>query len=124
MVLASAGVLATGCAQATQGARSGGEQEQAVVQVSNQNWNDMTIYVLQGNGSRHRLGSVTSFTKRTFKLPRYITASSEIRLLADPIGSAREHVSPPLVPDMRSILVWRLENSMQFSSFHSLERYQ
>ena len=58
------------------------------VQVDNQNFNDMDIYLLDA-GTRVYLGSVNGLSKGTLTIPRGATGSSfQVKLLADPIGAS------------------------------------
>jgi len=73
----------------------------ATVRVTNNNWADMNVFVVR-NGMRTRLGTVTSLKTTTFRvpsstLPRGVT---QVRIIADPIGSSRGYISEelPLYP--------------------------
>ena len=115
--LAAAALLATACAHGNTARASdeAGERE-AMLQVSNQNWSDMNVYLLRG-GLKQRLGTVGSNTTSRFKLPHHIFTSSEpVRLLADPIGNARTYTSPPLLVGPGQTVEWRLENNVNLSS--------
>jgi len=115
---AAAAVLAVGCAHGNTAtaADEAGEPE-ALLQVSNQNWSDMNVYLVRG-AMKQRLGTVSSNTTSRFKLPRHIFASPDpVQLLADPIGSARTYTSPPLLVNPGQTVEWRLENNVALSSF-------
>ncbi len=61
----------------------------AYVEVQNQGFYDMTIYVLR-SGQRVRLGQVGGNSTATFELPRtMVNPGLPIRFQADPIGSSR-----------------------------------
>ncbi len=56
------------------------------VRVINNNWHDITVYAVR-DGYLHRLGRVTSFTRRVFTLPpRFLIWSGELRFIADPFA--------------------------------------
>jgi hypothetical protein len=65
--------------------------------VENTNWLDVVVYSL-GSGARRRLGTVTSFAKETFRIPRHeLFSSAGLRLVADPIGSREVFVSERII---------------------------
>jgi hypothetical protein len=65
----------------------------ATVSVENDNWADMTVYLVNGT-SRIRLGLVTGNSSATFRIPRGAeNFPGQMRLLADPIGSAHVFLS-------------------------------
>src|SRR5688500_4518844 len=70
--------------------------EATTVQVQNNNWSDMVVYLVQGS-SRTRLGMVTSMGSETFRIPRSaLGATGQVRLFADPIGSRVGYMTDPL----------------------------
>jgi len=76
-----------------------GEDFNAVtrVQVENQAFLDMNIYVLSDGGGRRRLGTVTGNTNQTFVIPQdVIGPANSVRFLAEPIGANRAPVSNSL----------------------------
>lgn len=61
--------------------------------VDNQNWLDMNVYVVR-EGIGQRLGTVTSMTKATFRVPdAYVIGVSDLQVAARPIGSNEQFVS-------------------------------
>ena len=84
--------LVSACASAG-GARAGEQREATTVEVDNQALPDMTIYVLRGS-QRIRLGLATGLSRTRFTIPRGIVfGSTQLRFLADPIGSRSTPVS-------------------------------
>lgn len=66
------------------------------IQVENQNFADMTIYVIR-SGQRYRLGTVNGHSTQTFTVPPALVAGGgDLRFLADPIGGNRTPVSEVL----------------------------
>ena len=64
-----------------------------MVQVENQGFTDMVVYVVNG-GQRIRLGLATGHSTKTFTIPRHLLrAAGPVRFLADPIGGNRTPVS-------------------------------
>jgi hypothetical protein len=67
--------------------------DSAAVQVQNQGFSDMVVYVING-GQRIRLGLATGNSTHTFTIPRHlIRGAGGIRFLADPVGGNRTPVS-------------------------------
>ena len=78
------------------------------VQIDNQNYSDMDVYLLNG-GTRVLLGSAPALTKTTLSLPRGSTQGRlQVRLLADPIGGARSIRSPALVVAPGENIYWTI----------------
>lgn len=116
MVLAAGGLLA-GCAHGyTETQDVAVEDDRTMVRVTNNNWSDMTIYLLR-SGSRRRLGTVTSQATHTFVVPAHlVVSSSSVHLVADPIGSSRTFTSAPILINPGQTAEWKLENSLALSS--------
>lgn len=110
--------LASGCA-----AVRGGDDEQpspretdVTVEVVNQNWQDMHVYVL-ASGQRRSLGMVTSQNSEVFELPRSALASDrDIVFIADPIGSVVAFVSDPVLVQPGDQVRWTIQNRLRHSS--------
>lgn len=118
MALATATMLAGGCAygNTTMDDAAAFGDERTVIHVANNNWSDMTIYLLR-DGYRQRLGTVTSQSSDTFVVPTHLIASAaDVRLLADPIGSSRTFTSPAILIAPGQRTEWQLENSLALSS--------
>ena len=65
----------------------------ATLEVQNQGFPDMTIYVLS-QGSRVRLGLANGHSTIQLPIPAYLLQGGrQLRFLADPIGGSREPVS-------------------------------
>ena len=87
------------------------------VQVENGNWLDVRVYAVSESGAYDRLGTVTSFTSRTFELPRWITAAtSQIQLVAAPIGSTQTFTTQPVLVSVGDVIEWKLTNNLVLSS--------
>lgn len=70
-----------------------GQGPATTVVVDNRAFLDMTIYILR-SGQRLRLGIAQSLAKTTLTIPHGIVfGSTQLRFLADPIGSNRTPVS-------------------------------
>lgn len=65
----------------------------ATLQVQNQGYADMVIYVLRGT-QRIRLGLSTGNTTQRFRIPADVVAGAgTLRFIADPVGGTRAPVS-------------------------------
>lgn len=64
--------------------------EAAKVQVENQAFSDMTVYVLDAGGARRRLGTATGLTTTVLTIPQSVFGNGrEVLFMIDPIGGAR-----------------------------------
>ena len=71
----------------------------ATVEVQNQGFADMTIYVLS-HGTRVRLGLAGGHSTSRFPIPAYALGGDRlVQFLADPIGGTREPVSEEIAVD-------------------------
>ena len=74
-----------GCA-ASEGAANADAADRTTLEVLNNNFYDMNVFVLW-SGQRVRLGNVMSGATRRFTLPAYVVdAGATLRFQADPIG--------------------------------------
>lgn len=98
LVLLTLTITLAGC----RGGRSGGRvdpQAPAFVEVENQSFYDMTVYIVR-SGARVRLGTVSGNSTVLLEIPRtYVNPGLAIRFMADPIGSTR-------TPYSQEIAVW------------------
>lgn len=106
-----------GCASKGPPGEAGADPERTTLTVENNNWNDMTVYVLR-DGVRARLGSVPALGSSTFRLPdALIGGSGEVRLMADPLGSSARFTTQPIHVMRGQRVRFRLENNVQLSSY-------
>ena len=83
----------------------------AFVEVQNQAFLDMTIYVIR-SGQRVRLGQVTGNSTATFELPRtMVNPGLPIRFQADPVGSSRAPFSQEIGVSPGDTVVLRIPPS-------------
>src|SRR5687768_9327362 len=71
------------CAPMASNTNAGGmATERTTMVVENNNWSDMTVYILR-DGVRTRLGAVSSMSRSTFVLSNaMLSGSGELRILA------------------------------------------
>ena len=100
--------------------RQAAEQEQsdrATLLVENNNWQDMTLYLLR-DGMRTRLGSVTAMGRGRFVLPAAaVMGSGDVRIVADPLGSSQVWTSQPIHVMPGQHVRFKLENNVHLSSY-------
>ena len=88
----------------------------ASLQVENNNWLDVTIYVIH-DGQRSRLGSATAAETTDFTLhPAILGQLGAIQLIADPVGAPNGITSPTIVVKPGTRVVWMLQNDLSQSS--------
>ena len=91
------------------------QTEQVTVRVENRNWLDMRVYAIVNNFA-HRLGTVGSFATEEFELRKgWVGPSSEVQLVALPIGSRSAHYSEAVLAFPGDLLEYRIENSLGLS---------
>ena len=92
VALVAGSVSMSACGGARQGPR--GSDPPTMLQVDNQRFLDMNIYLVTSGGARIRLGTATGNSSTTLRIPAtYVFGGSELRFLADPIGAASTPVS-------------------------------
>jgi len=83
----------------------------AYVEVQNQAFLDMTVYVIR-SGQRIRLGQVSGNSTATFELPRtVVNPGLPIRFQADPIGGNRTPFSQEISVNPGDTVVLRIPPS-------------
>jgi hypothetical protein len=118
MMMVGVGFFATACAPGTQVQSAPGApmEVRTEVEVTNNNWSDMRVYVDRG-GVKTRIGTVTSMTTRMLAIPRaLLRPGSSVRLVADPIGAPQEFVSPSLLVNPGQRVEFTIQNHLSVSS--------
>ena len=86
------------------------------VQVDNQNVSDMSVYLVKG-GSRWLVGQAVGLKKSTLTIPgSSVPADARVRLVADPVGSARTIVTPTLVVPKGQRIYWTIGSDPSMSN--------
>lgn len=110
-ILAAAGCGSSHTAKTAPEPKSGSSQAQGTgttVQIDNQNYADMDIYVLNV-GQRLLVGQAAGLSKTTLTIPSGIApADGRVRLLADPTGGARPITTPLLVVPRGQQIYWTI----------------
>ena len=78
------------------------------VVIENQNWLDMSVYVQSSNGSRFRVGSVTTGRTEVFAIPTSRLGSGSFRLVGNPVGSNELTVTELLTVTRGATAYWRI----------------
>jgi hypothetical protein len=82
-------LLAVACGRAPKTGDDPAPRAETAVQVQNQNYLDMNVYVVRG-GQRVRLGTVTGLSTQIFMLrPDMIGPASDVQFEIHPIGGRR-----------------------------------
>lgn len=90
--------------------------EEITVHVQNNAWETIHVYALAG-GQWESLGVVSSQNSSDYTIPRgMLGGRSEIRLVADPIGSNQGFFSEPILVEPGDRVEWTLQNNLALSS--------
>lgn len=109
--------LLTGCASphASPSELASGNRR-VTIQIENHNWQDVAVWAV-ADGTRIRLGTVTTATTQRFSLPATIANRvNDFRLEGHRIGSNDSFLSEPFMVSPGTRLVWKLENQIALSS--------
>ncbi len=89
----------------------------ARVTVQNQHVQDMRVYLVRGTTSVP-MGFVATLETRTFRVPASLLGhSGTVRLMADPLGSARTFTSPAIPAGPGDQVLWTLAPNLRLSTF-------
>jgi hypothetical protein len=84
------------------------ERGKTRVEIDNQNFSDMNIYVING-GVRVLLGSAAGLSRTTLQIPTGLTGGDwQVRLLADPIGGSTPIRTPELTVPPGQNVYWTI----------------
>jgi hypothetical protein len=117
-------MAATGCGSSNtartapepKSSTSGMQQTGPTVQIDNQNFADMSIYVLR-SGQRIFVGQATGLTQTQLTIPSGVaSADGRVRLLADPIGGAAPVTTPVLVVPQGQRIYWTIGSDPAMST--------
>ena len=87
-----------------------------MVEVESHHWNDVVIYLMDGNQSR-RLGMVAGVSSNHFVFPyRQLSAGGKIRLRAYPVGGQGSVTSDDVQLQPGQGVRWTLESDLRRSS--------
>ncbi|RMH12213.1 MAG: hypothetical protein D6701_13805 [Gemmatimonadetes bacterium] len=100
--------------------RDRSRNEAARVEVWNNNWADVSVHVVH-YGSRTRLGEVTSLSRRSFRLPRYLNRSSgSVQIMVRTIGTREVFLTDPIFVQGGEKIALTVQNHLQISSYSVL----
>ncbi len=110
--------LVAGCRphRAAESPLSGGEQvvitDDLVLQVSNNNWSDVVIYIVH-DGRRTRFTQVTAAHSAEFAIPaRFVSSNGTVQLVVHRIGANDEYVSPTVSVRLGHTVALTLESNL------------
>ena len=122
LMLAAVGCTASSTSSDAAGPAPAGSADSArastgiEVQIDNQNFNDMNIYLLKG-GARTLIGRATGLQKSTLTIPASMTpADLRVRLLADPTGASRPITTPILIVPRGQRVYWTIGSDPSMST--------
>lgn len=98
-------LLAVACSRTSKAGEEPSPRAEAAVQVENQNYLDVNVYVVRG-GQRLRLGTVTGNSTRMFMLrPDMIGPGFEVQFEAHPIGGRTNPRSERIIVQPGDVVV-------------------
>lgn len=111
-------VATAGCWSSRAGDDAGSsrfEDRPVTVQVENQNWNTVHVYVVAG-GQFQSLGQISSQSTATYEVTAGMLGSrKEIRLMADPVGSRESFLTDPILIEPGDLVEWTLAQPLVHS---------
>ena len=91
------------------------ESTDTLVEVESHHWNDVVIYLMNGNQAE-RLGTVPGVSTNRFTFPyRHIASGGRLRLRAHPVGG-QSFTSEDVVLQPGQSVKWTLESDLRRSS--------
>ncbi len=116
VVLAAATLLAASTSCAKRGVSSGPATQPIALDVTNENWLDVDVFVVRGT-SRYRLGTVGGNGSATLSIPASVVVHGEFQLMADPIGSKDVYVTDRIAVGPDQMVQLTVAPRMRMSSF-------
>ena len=92
--------------------------ERVTVRVTNDNWSNMRIYVVEtaSQGLRWRLGTVTSLSTASFELPAHLGGElGDLVLVAVAMGSRQRVFTPRLLTWPGALVHWTISTQPSLS---------
>jgi hypothetical protein len=89
--------------------------DEIAVQIDNQNFSDMEVYVLK-NGQRLLVGQAGGLAKTTLTIKNAIRGDGRVRLLAEPTGGARPITTPTLIVPRGQSIYWTIGSDLATST--------
>jgi hypothetical protein len=92
------------------------QNSDTLVEVESHHWNDVIVYLMNGNQSE-RLGTANGVSTTRFSVPyRHIANGGRLRLRAHPIGGGSSFTSEDVVIQPGQSVRWTLESDLKRSS--------
>ena len=114
--LLAAVLLGAGCRQKPNEELPPLPVQDLVLEVSNNNWSDVVIYMVQ-NGSRKRFTMVTAARSATVAIPsQFISSNGSVQIVAHRVGGTDEYISPIVSVLLGRIVALTLESNLNRST--------
>lgn len=114
LLLVAASLSACGL-RSRQGPASG--RQEVRVQVTNNNWSQVVVYAMR-DGTRWRLGEVSTMRTRTFPLDRSMQmGAGGMEILVDPLGSSEAYLTDRITVNPGETIVLHVENNLALSNY-------
>lgn len=92
-------------------------ERETTVEVTNNNWSDMVVYVVS-SGMRRRLGTINSMSTERLRVPRALVMPGvKVRLMADPIGDSDTFNTGPILVSPGERIEFTIQNHLAISSY-------
>jgi len=116
-LLVAAGCLLAAChSRPGPGASEPADADGVPLQISNHNWSDVVIYVVQ-DGFQSRLGVAAAATATSFTLPRRMLGQAgELQLFGRPIGAKGSASTETVIVQPGQWVEWTLEDDLSRSA--------
>ena len=85
------------------------------VQIDNQNFSDMNIYIVRG-GQRWLVGQAGGLTKTTLTIRSALRGDGRVRLMAEPIGGTAPIATPTLLVPRGQSIFWTIGSDLATST--------
>jgi hypothetical protein len=106
---------ACGASRAPESSGAVSPSDEIPVQIDNQNFSDMAIYVVKG-GQRWLVGQAGGLTKTTLTIRNALRGDGRVRLVAEPIGGAASITTPTLVIPPGQSIFWTIGSDLATST--------
>jgi hypothetical protein len=106
---------ACGASRAPEASGQASPSNDIPVQIDNQNFSDMNIYVIR-SGQRWLVGQAGGLTRTTLTIQNAARGGGRVRLVAEPIGVARPIATPTLLVPRGQSIFWTIGSDPTMST--------
>lgn len=86
------------------------------LRVENNNWQDIAVYAI-ASANRHRLGTVTTASRDTFRIPSTVLGTGGFRVLLYPIGGGPSFMTEEIVVEPGAHVEMEIENLLPLTGW-------